>query len=155
MIDFTNKSVVTESDIESEHLLKKAVAQGFSLPKGEKAMEPCRFFHFVGSPYKQVISPEKIRSSEFEQAVRYSELFGDEREDLRKIADLAARWCRTYGYKHLSVFANEETENYTGKGIAKTENGTVQRVDIEIKKPRKITIAELEKHFGYPIEIVS
>lgn len=144
MIDFTNKSVVTESDIESEHLLKKAVAQGFSLPKGEKAMEPCRFFHFVGSPYKQVISPEKIRPSEFEQAVRYSELFGDEREDLRKIADLAARWCRTYGYKHLSVFANEETEN-----------GTVQRVDIEIKKPRKITIAELEKHFGYPIEIVS
>jgi hypothetical protein len=76
-------------------------------------------------------------------------------EDLRKIADLAARWCRTYGYEHLSVYANEETENYTGKGIAKTENGTVQRVDIEIKKPRKITIAELEKHFGYPIEIVS
>ena len=32
MIDFTNKSVVTENDIESEHLLKKAVAQGFSLP---------------------------------------------------------------------------------------------------------------------------
>lgn len=105
MIDFTNKSVVIESGRTS-----------FSLPKGEKAMEPCGFFHFVGIPYK---------------------------------------WYRTYGYEHLSVYANEETENYTGKGIAKTENGTVQRVDIEIKKPRKITIAELEKHFGYPIEIVS
>lgn len=155
MIDFTNKSVVTENDIESEHLLKKAVAQGFSLPKGEKAMESCRFFRFIGSPYKQVISPEKIRPSEFEQAVRYSELFGDEKEDLRKIADLAARWCRTYGYEHLNVYANEELESYTGKAIAKTTDNIIQRVDVEIKKPRKLTVSELEAYLGYPIEIVS
>lgn len=31
----------------------------------------------------------------------------------------------------------------------------VQRVDVDVMKPRKITIAELEKQFGYPIEIVS
>ena len=38
MIDFTNKTITTKSDLESEQLLKKAVAQGFGLPKGEKAL---------------------------------------------------------------------------------------------------------------------
>lgn len=155
MIDFTSKAITTKSDLESEQLLKKAVAQGFGLPKGEKALIANRFFRFIGSPYKQILIPATISHAEFDQAISYTDLFGDPEVELRKIVDLAARWCRTYGYEHLSVYANEETENYTGKGIAKTENGTIQRVDIEIKKPRKITIAELEKHFGYPIEIVS
>ncbi len=149
MIDFTNKSITTQNNVESERLLKKAVAQGFKLPKCEKAIESCRFFRFTGSPYKQVIY------TEVEQAITYVELFGDEVEELRTIADMAARWCRAYGYKHLSVYANEEFESYTGKGIAKMEDGTVQRVEVELKKPRKITIQEIEKYFGCPIEIVS
>lgn len=44
MIDFTNKAITTKSDLESEQLLKKAVAQGFGLPKGEKALITNRFF---------------------------------------------------------------------------------------------------------------
>lgn len=52
MIDFTNKAITTKSDLESEQLLKKAVAQGFGLPKGEKALIANRFFRFIGSPYK-------------------------------------------------------------------------------------------------------
>lgn len=44
MIDFTNKAITTKSDLESEQLLKKAVAQGFGLPKGEKALIANRFF---------------------------------------------------------------------------------------------------------------
>ena len=47
MIDFTNKCVITESDVESANLLKMAISQGFALPKGEKVMESCRFFHFI------------------------------------------------------------------------------------------------------------
>lgn len=43
MIDFTNKSITTQNNVESERLLKKAVAQGFKLPKCEKAIESCRF----------------------------------------------------------------------------------------------------------------
>ena len=39
MIDFTNKCVITESDIESSKLLKMAISQGFALQKGEKVME--------------------------------------------------------------------------------------------------------------------
>ena len=54
MIDFTNKCIVTENNVESEQLLKKAIAQGFNLPKGQKAMESNRYFHFIGSPYKHV-----------------------------------------------------------------------------------------------------
>lgn len=47
MIDFTNKCVITESDVESAKLLKMAISQGFALPKGEKVMESCRFFRFM------------------------------------------------------------------------------------------------------------
>lgn len=155
MIDFTNKYIITENNAESEKLLKKAISQGFSLPKGEKAMESCRLFHFVGTPYKQVSTPMFSKGFELEQAIRYSDLFGDELEELKKITDSAVRWCRTYGYDHLSVYANEELDRYAGRGIAKTKEGIVQEAKVELKKPRKMTVSELEEHFGYPIEIVS
>ena len=147
MIDFTNKCIVTENNVESEQLLKKAIAQGFNLPKGQKAMESHRYFHFIGSPYKHVVAPYEVSSSDSNKAVRYSELFGDEQDELRKIVDSAARWCRAYGYEQL--------ESYTGKAIAKTTDNIIQRVDVEIKKPRKLTVSELEAYLGYPIEIVS
>lgn len=60
MIDFANKAITTKSDLESEQLLKKAVAQGFGLPKGEKALITNRFFRFIGSPYKQILIPSTI-----------------------------------------------------------------------------------------------
>ena len=41
------------------------------------------------------------------------------------------------------------------KAIAKTTDNIIQRVDVEIKKPRKLTVSELEAYLGYPIEIVS
>lgn len=56
MIDFTNKCVITESDVESAKLLKMAISQGFALPKGEKVMESCRFFRFIGSPYSCILN---------------------------------------------------------------------------------------------------
>lgn len=155
MIDFTNKAITTKSDLESEQLLKKAVAQGFGLPKGEKALITNRFFRFIGSPYKQILIPTTISHAEFDQAISYTDLFGDPETELRKIVDSATRWCRAYGYKHLSIFANEGIDKFSGKGLAKTPEGVVQRVDVDVMKPRKITIAELEKQFGYPIEIVS
>ena len=155
MIVFTNKCIVTDSNVESEQLLKKAVAQGFGLPKGEKALINNRFFRFIGSPYKQIIIPTTISQAEIDQAISYADLFGDPEAELMKIVDSAARWCRAYGYNHLSIFANEGTDKFAGKGLAKTAEGVIQRVDVEVLKPRKITIAELEKQFGYPIEIVS
>lgn len=91
----------------------------------------------------------------YDRAILYSHLFGNELEELMKISDLAARWCRTYGYNHLSVYANEEADIYTGRGIAKNKDGAVQDVKIKLNKPRKITVAELEEKLGYPVEIVS
>lgn len=99
--------------------------------------------------------PVPVCASDLNNAIRYSELFGNELEELEKITDSAARWCRTYGYEHLNVYANEEFESYTGKAIAKTADNIIQRVDVEIKKPRKLTVSELEAYLGYPIEIVS
>ena len=102
MIDFTNKAITTKSDLESEQLLKKAVAQGFGLPKGEKALITNRFFRFIGSPYKQILIPATISHAEFDQAISYTDLFGDPETELRKIVDSATRWCRAYGYEpHL------------------------------------------------------
>ena len=103
MIDFTNKCIVTENNVESEQLLKKAIAQGFNLPKGQKAMESNRYFHFIGSPYKHVVASCGVSLNDPNKAVRYSELFGDEQEELRKIVDSAARWCRAYGDEQLNV----------------------------------------------------
>lgn len=48
-------------------------------------MESHRYFHFIGSPYKHVVAPYEVSSSDFNKAVRYSELFGDEQEELRKL----------------------------------------------------------------------
>lgn len=118
-------------------------------------MESHRYFRFIGSPYKHVVVPVPVCASDLNNAIRYSELFGNELEELEKITDSAARWCRTYGYEHLNVYANEEFESYTGKAIAKTADNIIQRVDVEIKKPRKLTVSELEAYLGYPIEIVS
>lgn len=132
MIDFTNKCVITESDVESAKLLKMAISQGFALPKGEKVMESCRFFRFIGSPYKSVIALSAVTQEMYDRAILYSHLFGNELEELMKISDLAARWCRTYGYNHLSVYANEETDIYTGRGIAKNKDGAVQDVKIKL-----------------------
>ena len=75
--------------------------------------------------------------------------------DFTKIVDSATRWCRAYGYEHLSIFANEGIDKFSGKGLAKAPEGIIQRVDVDVMKPRKITIAELEKQLGCPIEIVS
>lgn len=109
MIDFANKAITTKSDLESEQLLKKAVAQGFGLPKGEKALITNRFFRFIGSPYKQILIPATISHAEFDQAISYTDLFGDPETELRKIVDSATRWCRAYGYEHLSIFAKYDT----------------------------------------------
>lgn len=46
MIDFTNKCVITESDVESAKLLKMAISQGFALPKGEKSNGIMQIFPF-------------------------------------------------------------------------------------------------------------
>ena len=72
MIDFTNKCIVTENNVESEQLLKKAIAQGFNLPKGEKAMESHRYFRFIGSPYKHVVALVPVCTSDLNNAIRYS-----------------------------------------------------------------------------------
>ena len=77
MIDFTNKCIVTETMLNQNSCLKKQIAQGFNLPKGQKAMESHRYFHFIGSPYKHVVAPYEVSSSDFNKAVRYSELFGE------------------------------------------------------------------------------
>ena len=53
------------------------------------------------------------------------------------------------------IFANEGIDKFSGKGLAKAPEGIIQRVDVDVMKPRKITIAELEKQLGCPIEIVS
>lgn len=60
MIDLSNKYFRTESDEQSNRLLRIAVAQGYHLPKGIAALIGNRIFKFIGFPYKVVSFPENI-----------------------------------------------------------------------------------------------
>ena len=52
MIDLSNKYFRTESDEQSNRLLRIAVAQGYHLPKGIAVLTGNRIFKFTGFPYK-------------------------------------------------------------------------------------------------------
>lgn len=151
MIDLSNKYFKTESDTESENLLRIAVAQGFSLPKGLKVLITNRIFKFTGFPYKAVSFPDKVADDE---VLTYSEIFGDENSELKEILEKSARFCKAYGYSILRIYADEGDTEYTTSAFAKTENGDNIKTEFKLKKPRKITLEEIEKHFGCPIEIV-
>lgn len=60
MIDLSNKYFRTESDEQSNRLLRIAVAQGYHLPKGIAVLTGNRIFKFTGFPYKAVSFPENI-----------------------------------------------------------------------------------------------
>ena len=150
MVDLSNKRFITETDLETEALLKMAVSQGFQLPKGLKALTGCRYFNFVGSPYKTVSCPKVPGDS----AVTYSEVFGNETEELRGILDKALRFCRSHGYSMLNIYTTEHDTEFTVKGVAKTEDNSAVHMDMTLAKPRKVTLEEIEAHFGYPVEIV-
>lgn len=152
MIDFAGKIITTENPNESERLLRMAVSQGYTLPRGLKAMATENIFRFTGSPYKTVSVPdEECRGLR----LRYADIFGDEDEELKSITATAVRWCMAHGYSHVSINANDANTKYTGKAFVSGKNRSVKSLDIEIIKPRKVTIEEIEKMFGYPVEVVS
>ena len=150
MIDLANKRFITENDSETEALLKIAVSQGFKLPKGAGALKGCRYFTFVGSPYKTVSCP-KLPS---ESSVTYAEVFGNESDELENILNKAMRYCRSHGYAMFNIYVNECDTEFTGKAVAKTKNSAAIHTNITLPKPRKVTLEEIEAHFGYPVEIV-
>ena len=52
---------------------------------------------------------------------------------------------------------NEIDENdteYSGNALAKTINEGSMKTELKLPKPRKVTLEEIEKRFGRPIEIV-
>lgn len=151
MYDLSNKCFKTKSNQESERLLRIAVAQGYSLPKGLKALVAERLFKFTGSPYKAVSIP---KNASVKNIVTYSEGFGDEDEELKEILNQSTRFCRKYGYNMLRVYANENEEEYSGSAYAKTMDGATIKSEFVLPKPRKVTMEEIEQRFGYPIEIV-
>lgn len=154
MIDLSNKYISTESNLESENLLKMAISQGYKTAIGEHVLEDKRLFHFVGFPYKAVSTPNSISDVNKERVIRYCDLFGDEREELEKILDLTVRWCRAHGYGHVGIYANEEDDHFSGQALANSERGARQNVKLCFKKSQKVTLSDIENKFGYPIEIV-
>lgn len=153
MIDLTGKYIKTNSNAESAQLLKMAMAQGFKFAVGEKILESERLFHFHGSPYKIVNTPSSPIPSD--NITHYADLFGDEKEGLGRIVDLAMRWCREHGYDHVAVYANCDDEEYTGQAMANSLSGARQDYKAKLKKPVKVSVKDIEDKFGYPIEIVS
>lgn len=152
MIDFAGKIITTDNEIESEKLLRMAVSQGYNLSKGLKVLIQERIFRFTGSPYKTVSIPDETCRG---LRIRYADIFGNEDDELRNIMDSAVRWCMAHSYSHVSINANDSDGKYIGKAFISGENGVVKGLDVEIMKPRKVTIEEIEKVFGYPVEVVS
>lgn len=155
MFDLSNKYFQTEDDNESEKLLRIAVAQGYKLPSGLKSLVNCRIFKFTGFPYRSVSTHKYTDSSDMPQGIlTYKEVFGNENAELKDILNRSARFCKTYGYNMLRIYADESETEYTASGFAKTEDGGNFKTEISIQKPKKVTIDEIEKRFGCPIEIV-
>lgn len=152
MIDFTGKIITTDSDNESENLLRMAVSQGYVLSKGLKVLAQERIFRFTGSPYKTVSIPDEECKG---LRIRYADIFGNEDEELQNIMDSAVRWCMAHGHSHVSINVNDEEQKYTGKSFVSDKNGSVKSMDMQLLKPRKVSLEEVEKLFGYPVEIVS
>lgn len=152
MIDLSNKYFTTKNDMESESLLRIAVAQGYKLPAGLKSLICHRCFKFTGFPYKTVSFPQHANE---DSVIDYADVFGDEMEELKEIVKRTARFCREHGYAIVRIYADENDEDYSGSAFAKMHNGGNLKTEIKIPKPRKVTLEEIEQRFGYPIKIVS
>lgn len=152
MIDLSNKYFQTRNDLESEKLLRIAVAQGYKLPAGLKVLVTHRIFKFTGFPYKTVSFPDKVNT---EICDEYVDIFGDEELELKEILNRSAKFCREHGYTMLRIYADENESDYSGSAFAKTHDGGNVKTQVQIPKPRKVTLEEIEQRFGCPIEIVS
>lgn len=155
MIDLSNKYFHTESDEQSEQLLRVAVAQGYHLPKGLAVLTKNRTFKFTGFPYKAVSFLDEDDIPENEMVIDYADAFGDEDKELKEILDRSSRFCRAHGYSMIRIYVDENDNEYSGSAFAKTTDGGSIKAETKIPKPRKVTLEEIEKRFGCPIEIVS
>lgn len=153
MLKIDGKYISTDSDSESMKLLEIAKAQGYTFEKPVDLMRTHRIFFFPCSPYRTAYVPD--RSVHADNITRFADLFGDEKEELEKIVDLAMRYCRDRGFDHLAIYADNNDEEYTGKAMGNALNGSRIACNSVLKKPVKITIKDVEEKFGYPIEIVS
>lgn len=151
MIDLSNKVFKTMSDEESERLLRMAIAQGFEIPKGLKSLTGYRVFKFTGFPYKAVSTPQNPSS---DSTIMYADMFGDEDFELKDILRRSTKFCKEHGYNMLRIYVDEDDSSYHGNAFLKTENGGTTKTEIELQKPKKVTLEDIEKRFGCPIEIV-
>lgn len=152
MIDLANKYFRTETDDQSEKLLRIAVTQGYHMPKGLMSLTKNRIFKFTGFPYINVSFPNIISIEDV--IIDYTDVFDDEDKALKEILDRAARFCRAHGYSILRIYVDENDTEYSGNALAKTINEGSMKTELKLPKPRKVTLEEIEKRFGCPIEIV-
>ena len=105
MIDLANKYFRTETDDQSEKLLRIAVTQGYHMPKGLMSLTKNRIFKFTGFPYMNVSFPNIIPVEDV--IIDYTDVFDDEDKALKEILDRAARFCRAHGYSILRIYVDE------------------------------------------------
>lgn len=148
MVDIRGKSIITESDEESEKLLRYAVAQGYALPKGLKAMVGKRQFRFMASPYRCI-------QDEVKNPIKYKDLFGRHDNAFKKILKDVNAFCKEYDYSIIRIYCDQNEDDFETSGYAKTCDNTTCAMKDTISKPKKVTLAEVEEILGYPIEIVS
>ena len=152
MIDLSNKIFRTRNDMESESILRIAVAQGYNLPCGLKSIINHRLFKFIGFPYKSVSFPKQVDE---DSIINFVDAFGDEAEELNGIVKRTTQFCKEHGYAQIRIYADENDTDYSGSAFAKMHNAGNLKTEVKIPKPRKVTLEEIEQRLGCPSEIVS
>lgn len=147
MIDFSGKIIWVKDREEADCLLKMAIAQGYTPCIGENAMTASKVFSFtedhVIRPCTEVC-PDKLES--FRVLLREND-FGIVLEDM-------IRYAQKHSLQHISLRINESDWEFSGFAKTLGKDGEKEQFTCSIKKPLKVTMEDIEKKFGCPIEIV-
>lgn len=147
MIDFSGKIIWVKDSEEADCLLKMAISQGYKPCIGEKAMTVSKLFSFTGD---HVIRPctevclDKMES--FRELLREND-FGIVLKDM-------IRYVQNHSLQHVSLRINESEWEFSGFAKTIERNGEKEQFICSIKKPIKVTMEDIEKKFGCPVEIV-
>lgn len=76
--------------------------------------------------------------------------------DCKELNDLIKRialFCEDYGYSSFELSIDEKESFYSVNAYL-TRDNNVAIVDGRIPRPKKVTLEDIEKRFGCPVEIV-
>lgn len=147
MIDFSGKIIWVKDSEEADFLLKMAIAQGYRPCIGEKAMTVSKVFCFTED--RVIRSCAEVCLDKLES---FRELLRE--NDFSIVLEDMVRYAQNHSLQHISMRINEGEWDFSGFAKTIGRNGEKEQFTCSIKKPLKVTMEDIEKKFGCPIEII-